>query len=111
MRDGVYWLDFEPQLTIQARTNPQLVNGIVIRNVGIYSYTTNRWALTPDPHSFTIFATCHPLAAQNAVTRSTWLSRLFRFSADETRAYTATFCRRAVCDMGGAATITVPEGT
>jgi hypothetical protein len=47
MRDGVYWLDFEPQLTIQARTNPQLVNGIVIRNVGIYSYTTNRWAFMP----------------------------------------------------------------
>jgi hypothetical protein len=47
IRDGAYWLDFEPQLTIQARTNPQLVNGIVIRNVGIYSYATNRWAFMP----------------------------------------------------------------
>src|SRR5262249_32469043 len=69
-----------------------------------------RWSVTPEPHSLTTFATGHPRAAQKAATRSAWPSRCLRFSAEETRAETATCCGRTACGMGGTATITVPEG-
>jgi hypothetical protein len=45
--DGIYWLDIQPLLTTVAEHSPQWVNGMVVRNQGIWALSSQTYLFSP----------------------------------------------------------------